>query len=263
MAIKGKKKSGNRGSQARRRPAAAPRPVVSSARSKIPWYNTATGRVIAALLVVALIAVVGTIIAVNRGTAAEKEDKIEAIEAYVAELSSVVQDAAPAIGEMSTVTPGVPAEQLETLKEDAQGWTDDIEAAASRLASMQPPEEASSIHPYFLQAFQGYSTGAKILIDASDTEGKTQADLLTRSTEVRSNAEGVWATATTQLDAELTDLGGDPSGLQSPAVAGAPAAVPPAPAEEEQGGDGGGDGEGGGGNGGGQGDGSGDGEGGG
>jgi hypothetical protein len=239
MAIKGKKKSGSRGSQARRRPAAAPRPVVSSARSKAPWYNTATGRVIAALLVVALIAVVGTMIAVNRGTAAEKEDKIEAIEDYTAELSSIVQSVAPAVGAMSAVAPGAPPEQLETLKEDAQGWADDIEAAASQVVAIQPPEEAASLHPYFQQSFQAYSTSAKLLIDAADTEGKTQADLLTRSTEVRSNAEGVWAATTAQLDDELAELGGDPSGLQSPAVAGTSAAVPPAPAEEEGGGGGG------------------------
>jgi len=246
MAIKGKKKSGNRGSQARRRPAAAPRPVVSSARSKAPWYNTATGRVIAALLVVALIAVVGTMIAVNRGTAAEKEDKIEAIEGYTAELSSIVQSVAPTIGEMSTIAPGVPPEQLETLKEDAQGWADDIEAAASRVVAIQPPAEVVGIHPYFQQSFQAYSTSAKLLIDAADTEGKTQADLLTRATEVRSNADGVWSTATAQLDEELAELGGDPSGLQPPSIAGASAAVPPAPAEEEEGGGGGGQGNGGG-----------------
>ena len=254
MAIKGKKKSGNRGSQARRRPAAAPRAIATTARAKPPWYNTATGRVIAALLVVFLIAGIGALIAINRSNASKEEDKREAVERYVNELTAVVQSAATPIGEMSAVAPGAPPEQLESLAEDANGWADDIEAAASQVVSIQAPEEVAGIHPYFQQAFTAYATSAKLLINAGDSEGKAQADLLTRATEVRSGAEGIWATATAQIDAELVELDGDPSGLQSPAIAGASAAVPPAPTEEEEGGGGGGQGNN---NGGGQGDGSG------
>jgi hypothetical protein len=247
MAIKGKKKSGSRGSQARRRPAAAPRPVVGATRQKTPWYNTAAGRVIAALLVVLLIAGIGTLIAVNRSNAREQEERRETVERYVNEVKSAVQSAAPAAAQMSAIAPGVPEDQLETLAEDAEGWATEIEAAASRVVAIQAPEEVASIHPYFTQAFQLYSTNAKLLIDAADAEGKAQADLLTRATEIRSNAEGVWAAATAQLDTELGELGGDPSGLLSPATAGATATVPTTPSG------GGGQGGGGGGQGGGQG----------
>jgi hypothetical protein len=190
------------------------------------------------MLVVVLLAGIGTMIAINRSNAAEKEDRREAVEKYVDELTAVVQSAAAPVGEMSTVAPGVPAEQLETLKEDADGWATDIEAAASRVVSLQPPEEVNSIHPYFQQAFQAYATSAKLLIDAADTEGKTQADLLTRATEVRAGAEQVWASATIQLDEELGELEGDPSGLQSPGITGA-SAVPPVPTEGDGGGGGG------------------------
>lgn len=252
MAIKGKKKSGSRGSQARRRPAAAPRPPVGATRHKTPWYNTAAGRVIAALLVVLLIAGIGTLIAINRSNAQEKEDKLERAEGYVNEITAVVQSAAAPVGEMSAIAPGAPAEQLETLKEDAEGWAGDIEAAGSRVAATQAPEEVSSIHPYFQQAFQLYATSAKLLIDAADAEGKAQADLLQRATEVRSNAEGIWAAAAAQIDIELAELGGGGSNLPSPASAAATSALPTTPTEEEGDG-GGGQGNGGNGNGGGSG----------
>ena len=245
MAIKGKKKSGSRGSQARRRPAAAPRPVTATTRHKTPWYNTATGRVIAALLVVLILAGIGGLIAVNRSNANREKERLEAVEAYAEEVRSGVQSAATPVGELSAITPTATPEQLGSLKEDAEGWTTDIEAAASRTVAIVPPEQVSAIHPLFSQAYQLYLTSARLLLDAADAEGKDQADLLTRSTEVRGHAESVWATATAQVDDVLTELGGDPSGLQSPGITGASAAVP-APGQ----GGGGGGGQGGGGDGG-------------
>jgi hypothetical protein len=246
MAIKGKKKSGSRGSQARRRPAAAPRPIVGAARQKTPWYNTATGRVVAALLVVLVVAGIGSAIAINRSNAREQDERREAVEDYVGEVASIAQSTATPIGEMSAIAPGAPADQLEALKENAEGWSTDIEAAASRVAALQAevPPEVDGLHPYFQQYFSLYSNTAKLLIDAADAEGKQQADLLTRATELRGNAEAIWGATTQQLDDELIDeLGGDPSGLTSPAMAAASGAIPTTP--------GGGGGQGGGGQGGG------------
>lgn len=245
MAIKGKKKSGSRGSQARRRPAAAPRPV-TTARQKTPWYNTATGRVLAALLVVLVLSGIGGLIAANRSEANRQKERLEAVEAYSDEIHSVVQSAATPVGEMSAIVPGAEPGQLRSLKRDAEGWTTDIEAAASRTSSVVAPEQVSNVNPLFAQAYQLYLTSARLLIDGADAEGQDQADLITRATEVRGHAEGVWATATSQLDEILTDLGGDPSGLRSPGAAGASTTVPITPDDAGGGGNGGSGGEGGG-----------------
>lgn len=261
MAIKGKKKSGNRGSQARRRPAAAPRPVAAASRHKDPWYNTAAGRVIAATLVVLLIAGIGALIAKNRSDASEKQKRLEAIEDYTNEVTALVQSAAPSVGAMSAVVPGAEAEQLETLKEDAEGWTTEIEAAAGRASGIQAPEAIRPIHAFFGESFQLYLTTARLKGNAADAEGKAQQDLLTRAAEVQARADAVWGNAVLQLDEELGELGGDPSGLQSPGMAGAQAAIPTTP-EEPSGGEEG-DGEGSGGDGGGEDSGSDDGSGGG
>jgi hypothetical protein len=249
VAIKGKKKAGSRGSQARRRPAAAPRPV-SGTRRKEPWYNTATGRVIAALLVVLVLSGIGAVIAVNRSNANERSNKVEAIEEYVDVLESIVQSTAPSAAAMTQVTPNAPADQLESLRADARQWGESFEAAASRTSSATPPPEVASVNPFFTQSLQVYLSSARLMGDASSVDGDLAA-LLTRASEIRAQADSVWSSAVAQLDEELADLGGDPSGLQSPGLAAASGAVPPAPEPPpDEGGDGGGGGNGDGGGGG-------------
>ena len=258
MAIKGKKKS--RGSQARRRPAAAPRPAVA-VRRKDPWYNTALGRVIAAILVVLVIAGIGTAIAINRSNANKEKDKLQAVEDYVSELRAILQSATGPAGGMSQIAAGAPPDQLETLKEDANGWVTTLEAAASRATASVPPEEVGNVNGYFVQSLQLYVSSARMLGDAANTEGDTQTNLLQRASEIRAQADGVMTNAITDLDEVLGELGGDPSGLQPLGISAAaanpqapptlPGDAPTAPAGEGegegQGGEGGaGEGEGGG-----------------
>lgn len=237
MAIKGKKKSGSRGSQARRRPAAAPRPAPAATRRKPPWYETAAGRVIAAVLVVLVIAGIGTIVGINRSNANEEKQRRERVENYENELTSISQSASTAIGQMAAISPAATPEQLETLEKDAQEWATEIETAATRAVAATPPEDVSNIHPHFQQAFNIYLTSARLLGDAAGAEGKAQADLLTRATEVRAHADGTFINAVAQLDDVLIDLGGDPSGLQPPSAAAAPPAgateIPVDPGEGE------------------------------
>jgi hypothetical protein len=240
VAIKGKKKSGSRGSQARRRPASAPRPV-AVARKKEPWYHTSTGRVIAAILVTLIIAAIGSAIVVARGNANEEKDKREAVEDHVDELTSIVQSVAPAAGAMAQITGSSPPEQLAELDELSKGWIESFEGAAGRLSGATPPEEVAQLNQFYTQSMQLYLSAARLMGDAAALEGKARADVLTRATEIRAQAEGIWTSTTALLDEELTELGGDPSGLQSPGVAGASAAVPTAPsAPEGEGNDGGG-----------------------
>lgn len=258
MAIKGKKKS--RGSQARRRPAAAPRPTVT-ARHKDPWYNTALGRVIAAILVVLVIAGIGTAIAINRSNANKQKDKLQAVEDYVSELRAILQSATGPAAAMGQIAAGAPPDQLETLKKDSDGWVTTLEASASRATASVPPEDVGNINGYFVQSLQLYISSARMLGDAAGTEGDTQTNLLQRASEIRAQADGVMTNAIGQLDEVLTELDGDPSGLQPLGIAGASAnpELPPtlpgdapapegeAPAPEGEG-EGGGDGQGGGGN---------------
>lgn len=238
MAIKGKKKAGSRGSQARRRPAAAPRPVVTT-RRKDPWYSTATGRVVAALLVALLIAGIAGAVVWNRNNANEKKEKLEALEDYVDDVEAIVTGTGSATAALSQITPTAPAEQLETLREEAPGWIDSYETATGDISGLTPPEEAAPINAFFMQSFQLYTTAARMLSDASELEGKAQANLLTRASEVRGQAEGNWIAAVAVLDEEFAALGESPSGLESPGTAAASTA-PVAPPEGDGGGGGGG-----------------------
>jgi hypothetical protein len=64
MPVKGKKKAQARGSQGRRRPAQAPRPVVAP-RKPPAWYRTGPGR---AVLVIVVLAVIGGVVAAVAAT---------------------------------------------------------------------------------------------------------------------------------------------------------------------------------------------------
>ena len=228
MAIKGKKKSGQRGSQARRRPAAAPRAALT-AKTKTHWYETAAGRVIAAILVVLVIAGIGGLFAINRSNASKEEKRREAVEDYVGELRSILQTASPVATEMAAV-PLTPGDATNKQIEDgAKGWIEQLQKASTRATAVIPPESVSKISPIFPRSLQTYLTTARLFESIPKLEGPAAADVLTRAIEYRTNADADWATAVQLIDEVLADLGGDPSGLSSPA-AGAP---PPAPAPPE------------------------------
>ena len=81
MALKGKKKSRVRGSQAKRRPASAPRPAYGS-HEKPRWYQTTQGMVIGFIIAAVLVVFVWWFVADKRSESQARETKQEQLQAY-------------------------------------------------------------------------------------------------------------------------------------------------------------------------------------
>ncbi|HEY7875307.1 MAG TPA: hypothetical protein VIG64_09310 [Actinomycetota bacterium] len=247
MAIKGKKKSQSRGSQARRRPAAAPR-AIGPGRRKPPWYKTPQGRAGLVALVLVVLAVVAGFVLNARSDAAKLEDRQDALETYTGSVRAVLQNLTPPASDMLDVpiNAGEFAE-LARLPRRAGEWEDQINAAIDQLVSLQPPPGAIYAHSLFEQSGQLYLTTARQWQIMADQPNKTRGELLAETTTLRDQANTLWVNATAILDQVRADLDMDPSGLRSPAQS--PANSQPAPAPSIPTGGGGG-GNGGGGNGG-------------
>ena len=226
MALKGKKKSQTRGSQGRRRPAAAPRPVVTS-RARAPWYRTSGGRVGIAVGIVALIGVVaGGIVAA--GSNPELERKQERLEDYTAQLRAMSGNLRNAAEGMKAAPVGVTS-GLGGLKKDATRWIGAFASAQGRVAELQPPASIESTKQLFTQSVQLYSTAAETFDLATRAPQELQAEILARAGALRDQASSLWVVATNQVDAERTDADLEISGLLPPAQPGSvPAPAPPA-----------------------------------
>ncbi|HYO61272.1 MAG TPA: hypothetical protein VEU29_05185, partial [Actinomycetota bacterium] len=116
MAIKGKKKSQQRGSQGQRRPAAAPRPVYTG-RKHTPWYKTNEGRLIGGLLIAVILGVTIWLVADAQNKSKERTATRESLEQYVKTVRSFTNALGPVAEERGGVTPEAGA---EGLKQDAQ-----------------------------------------------------------------------------------------------------------------------------------------------
>src|SRR5918999_4928212 len=138
MAIKGKKKSQSRGSQARRRPAAAPR-AIAAGRRKPPWYRTPQGRagIIALLIVVA--AVITGFVLNARSDSAKLADRQDAMEEYTGSVRAVLQTLTPAAFDMlSTPANAGDFAGLSRLPRRAKEWSETINSAIDQLIALQP-----------------------------------------------------------------------------------------------------------------------------
>jgi hypothetical protein len=236
MAIKGKKKSQKRGSQARRRPAAPPRPTVAP-RRKTSWYRTPVG--IAVLGTLAIIAISVAVIAIqNSREAADKlEKRQDALDTYTDEIRTVLQSLRPAAGAMAVAPPALEEENAaEELADTAADWSKQIEAAqanftetapAGRLIELEP--SVQNIHTLYAQSISMYLTAARTYELAATTDTKSQPDALASATAQRGQASAVWTEATALLDKRRASADIDPSGLTAPdaaAAGGAPGTAP-------------------------------------
>ena len=271
MAIKGKKKSQSRGSQARRRPAAPPRPTVSP-RNKLPWYRNP--KVIAALGTLGII-LIGILVWTIQSNAEEQdrlEKRQEALDGYTDRIRSVVQTLRAPAQAMAAAPPTLADQEgADLLAEDAAGWVKEFEDAQVDFGKIVPEQQGSipSAHNLYNQSIQIYLSAAKTLQLAAGSEGETQTQALSIATTQRAEATAVWAEATALLDKDRDAAELDPSGVtppETPAGGTAPGTSPPGglppgelpteiPGGEaptgggEQGGEGGGGGQGGGGGG--------------
>jgi hypothetical protein len=218
MAVKGKKKSQTRGSQGRRRPAAAPRPSIT-ARTHIPWYRTAGGRVGIAVGVVGLIAAVAAGVVAAR-TDPGLEARQERLEGYTERVSALGGDLAPVAGEMKAAPAGVDAAGLERLKKSTKRWIGALAAAQGDVADLRPPASLDGTNPLFAQAVQLYSAAAEQYDLAVRAPQELQAEILARAGALRDQAASLWTIALNQIEGERAEAELGPAGLQPPAAPG-------------------------------------------
>ena len=248
MAIKGKKKSQSRGSQARRRPAAAPRAIATS-RRRTAWYKTPQGRV---GIIVFLLVVAGVItgFVLHAHSNSEKlADRQDAMERYTGSVRAVLQTMTPAASEMvAAPTSADDGATIVPLAKNAKEWQDTLNAAIDQAGTLRPPPAAASADSIFQQSAGLYLTAAQLYELVPDEPDETRGQLLASATTVRDQANQLWANAISLLDDVRDGLDMRGSGLRSPATAPPSGQTTPAPVETNT--SGGGNGNGGNGNGG-------------
>jgi len=239
VAIKGKKKSQQRGSQARRRPAAAPRPVVGKG-TKPPWYKTTAGQSIAAISAMILIVVALVVVNNARSAAEERELAQESLENFTDQVKALTQTIGPPATELAAAAQTPP----DDLKGSAEGWRDDFTAAQTQAAQFPPAEGTTTVQQLFAQALNLYRSAAVLYAQAPELDGPVRQEISATAASQVASAQGLWQVATEVLDAAREDLDMDASGIGSPAQAPAPGELPDASAtipiegeDDEAGGD--------------------------
>lgn len=218
MAIKGKKKSQQRGSQARRRPAQAPRPLTTRSTKK-RWYQTTAGQSIAAIA--ALVAIVLVLVFVNdaRTENEERELRQQSLENFTDQMKALLQTVTAPASELAQATQ-TPADDLsEGLKEDAQGWRDAFTAAQTQAAQFPPAEGTSTAQGLIGQSLSLYRGAAEVMVQVAGLEGSARASLVTVATSQVASADAVWLAAVDVLDAARDEAELNASGVRAPSEA--------------------------------------------
>ena len=218
MAIKGKKKSQQRGSQARRRPAQAPRPVTSRGTQK-RWYQTTAGQSIAGIGILIAI-VVGLVLWNNARTAnEERELQQQSLENFTDQMKALLQTVTPPATELSgsTLTPG---DQIpEGLKEDAEGWRDAFTAAQTQASQFPPADGTATAQQLVGQALSLYRGAAEVMIQAAEADEETATALAAVATSQVASADAVWLAAVDVLDDARDEADLNASGVRAPSEA--------------------------------------------
>jgi hypothetical protein len=221
MAIKGKKKS--RGSQARRRPSTAPRPVAAARRNE-PWYRTTTGRLIAGtvLAVIAGLVIWAVVAAQSRSEdlAAEQDRLVD----YTSEIRSILQLVRVPASEM-TQAPTSAKDGIGSLEKDAVTWLSALTNAQQQIQGVPAPPGMDSINAAFLQSINTYAGAGRTYELAVKVDGDVLEEILARAGEQREQAGSQWQLATDLLDQERADADMSASDLPVPAEA-IPGAAP-------------------------------------
>ncbi len=214
MAIKGKKKSQNRGSQARRKPAMAPRPVTGKPR-KPPWYKTTAGQTIAAIGTMILVLLI--LIAVNnaRTESRDREQIEQSFETYTDQVRALLQSITGPASEMAAATQAPP----ENLERAAKDWTEAFTGAQTQVVQLLAPEGASASSELFAQSMSLFASAANTFATAADLEGQQRTELLAAASAQVGSAAQVWSAGVTVLDDARDDNDLSPSGLRSPTEA--------------------------------------------
>ena len=218
MAIKGKKKSQKRGSQARRRPAAPPRQVVQQ-RQSLPWHKNP--RIVGALGLLVIVAIGVIVWAVQDSSKEQKalEKRQETLDGYTDEIRAVVQGLRAPAGLMAAAPTALEdPEAADKLAEDAADWSGQFEQSLQDFGKIVPSTQGSieNVHSLYNQAIQIYLTAAKSFELAAETEDKAQQDAFSLAATQRTEAGTVWTEATALLDEERRKADLELSGLTAP-----------------------------------------------
>jgi len=215
MAIKGKKKSQARGSQGQRRPGAAPRPAYTGHR-KVYWWQTALGRLVAAIVGLVALGVILVLAAGARERAQDTAERGDALDGYTSDIRAAVQPLSEVVSQLQAVPATSDPRVLEKLGEDAGGWIKSLQEVTTNLGGVVPPGDAEAAHALFLQAVGLYTTSADQYQMATRVEGEDAQGVLAGASGVRDQATGVFEAAIAVLDDERDEVDLDPSGLNPP-----------------------------------------------
>jgi hypothetical protein len=227
VAIKGKRKTGARGSQSRRRPAGAPRAAAVAPR-RVPWHQTAGGRVAVAVGVALLLASAWWAVATTRGASGDLTARREALETYSGEVQALVQGVRPAAQALAALPADPTARELDALAERAQGWLAALGRAREQLAGFSPPASAGPAHGLLAQALALWESAARAVRTGARADGDVAADVLARAGDSRDAANTIWLSAVALIDTARQRAELDPSGIGFPGVP-APSGQPAAP----------------------------------
>lgn len=204
MAVKGKKKARTRGSQARRRPASAPRPSYGG-REKPRWYQTTAGLVGAFLAVVTLGIFVWWFVADNRSEAEALQANQDQLETYTASLDGALQSISPVATDLATASTLDDAELAKQVKD----WKTKLGAAQTAVAQATPPRSLEPLTGLTSQAVLLYVQSVEQYELLPDLEGKARDAVAAKAAGSFSAASNIFASAIELLDRERqkNDLG--------------------------------------------------------
>lgn len=221
MAIKGKRKSQARGSQARRRPAGAPRASFAG-RHRVPWYRTERGRVWAAAAAALIVGLVWWAIARAQGQAADLERAQEALESFSGEVRAVAQTLRPAAVGMAQAPTEADGDALATLPEEARSWMRSLRAGRDALGRVRPTPAEAGAYGLFSQSITLYTSAARTFALAGEAPEGLAPRVLERAAEQRDTAGAAWVLATQELDRERARVQLGAAGIAFPGAPGTP-----------------------------------------
>ena len=213
MALKGKKKK--RGSQARRRPAGAPRQTYTPAgREKPRWYQTTQGLVIAGAIGIVLVIVGLWWVSQSRQKAQERADERKAVETFTDDVEALTEQ----LSKPATGIAGAASLDDEELAKQAQEWKADLTSAQTALSQSLPPEGLDPVGGLLSQALLLYGQSVEQYELLPELEGNVRDQLSGKAAGSFQAANNIIASAIQLIDAERDELGLDASGLTAPAA---------------------------------------------
>lgn len=217
MALKGKKKSRSRGSQARRKPAAAPRPAYG-AKAKPPWYKTTAGMVIAFVVLASLAIFILWFTADQRSEEQALETQKEELDTFTGQLRGLVQSLTPVATDLSTASELEDAE----LEKQVESWKNQLSETQTTAAQLLPPSGLEVVNGLLTQSILLYVQSAEQYELLPSLEGKTREQVAAKAGASFSSANSIFASIIELLDAQRAEVEMNESGLSTPATGAAP-----------------------------------------